>query len=95
MLGGKTAFQTTWLEHNDCSKTEISSWCRKGSDQFHVYCTVCYKEISCDNSGLEQLLQHARGTKHQTRVGEGGARRTREARRTLMILALSVVTPGD
>lgn len=70
MPGGKTAFQTTWLEHNDCSKTKISSWCRTGSDQFHAYCTVCYKEISCDNSGLEQLLQHARGTKHQTRVQE-------------------------
>ena len=70
MPGGKTSFQQHWLDELDCSGKPIKKWCIKGSDDFSGYCCLCKKTVACDNAGLEQIKQHARGVKHAKLVSE-------------------------
>lgn len=65
MPSGQTKFQTSWLEAEDCSGRKVGLWCRKGTSDHTAFCTVCLKQIACDNNGLEQVFQHARGKKHR------------------------------
>lgn len=53
------------MESEDCTTSKVGTWCRKGRTDYTGYCVLCKKELSCDNAGLEQILQHARGKKHQ------------------------------
>lgn len=64
MPGGKTRFQPSWLEKEDCNKQKIGLWCTKGNNDFEVKCIWCCKTWNCANSGIEQVLQHAKGKKH-------------------------------
>jgi len=64
MPGGRTKFNNVWLSAIDSNGQKLSSWCRKGLDDFHAYCQFCDKEFLCDNSGKSQILQHAKKAKH-------------------------------
>jgi hypothetical protein len=68
MPGGKTSFQQHWLDELDCTGKLIKNWCKKGSDSFSGYCFLCNKKIGCDNAGLDQIKQHAKGNKHSAIV---------------------------
>ena len=72
MPTGKTKFQNSWLEAEDCSKCKVDTWCRKGSGESKAFCVLCNKEVCCDNAGLEQVLQHAKGAKHR-KLADGRA----------------------
>ena len=65
MPGGKTKFNSLWLEVIDCNEQKLTQWCRPGKDDFHGYCRFCDVDIKCDNSGKTQLLQHAKKDKHK------------------------------
>lgn len=64
MPGGRTKFSNAWLSAFDSNGQRLSSWCRKGVDDYHAYCRFCDSEFLCDNSGKAQILQHARKAKH-------------------------------
>ena len=68
MPGGKTRFQSSWLEQEDSNKQKIGLWCVKGSSDFEVKCLWCCKSWSCANSGIEQVLEHAKGKKHEDKA---------------------------
>ena len=64
MPGGKTKFSNSWLTAVDSNKQSLSTWCRKGKDDFLAYCRLCDRETRCDNAGKAQLFQHAKKSKH-------------------------------
>lgn len=64
MPGGRTKFQTKWLENRDGNGDLISNWCVKGKHEYEVYCSLCKCYISIANSGFGQLLQHTTRQKH-------------------------------
>jgi hypothetical protein len=68
MPAGQTKFQNSWLDEEDCSGKKVGVWCRKGTSDHKAFCTVCMKEVACDNNGLDQVLQHAKGKKHRALV---------------------------
>ena len=59
MPGGQTKFAEAWLLHMDTYGQNISEWCNKGKEDYHVYCQFCNSDIRIDNAGKAQLLQHA------------------------------------
>lgn len=61
-----TKFNGRWLEEIDSNGHKLKLWCRKGDSDTKAYCFVCCKSIQCGNSGLPQLLQHAK--KCQTHI---------------------------
>ena len=65
MPAGHTKFSASWLSCVDVNNQSVGEWCRKGKDDFHGYCCFCDTDIKCDNSGKEQLLQHAKKEKHK------------------------------
>ena len=65
MPKSKTKFQEKWLSEIDPSGHHYSLWCRKDSDEYHVYCFICRKEFRCDKSGQLQLKQHSETQTHQ------------------------------
>ena len=64
MPGGKTSFQSSWLEGYDTNKHKIALWCRRQS-QYEAHCTLCDKTFSIANRGNGEILQHAGGLKHR------------------------------
>lgn len=64
MPGGKTKFADAWLTLTDENGQQVSEWCQKGKNEFYGYCTFCRVDIKCDNSGKQQILQHATKKKH-------------------------------
>lgn len=64
MPGSKRKFNNVWLSAIDSNGKKLSSWCRKGRDDFHTYCQFCDSEFLCDNSEKSQILQHAKKAKH-------------------------------
>ena len=64
MPGGRTKFCNAWLSTIDANSQRLSTWCRKGADDFRAYCKFCDSEVRCDNAGKSQLLQHAKKAKH-------------------------------
>ena len=68
MPGGYTKFNAAWLSHVDANNQTIGKWCRKGKDDYHAYCHFCDSEIKCDNSGKQQVLQHAKQAKHRESI---------------------------
>ena len=66
MPGGKTHFKKDWLLHTDGLGHKISSWCQLSNEVGKAFCAICKKTFRCDNQGLPQLLQHARGQSHKT-----------------------------
>jgi hypothetical protein len=46
MPKSKTKFQEKWLSERDPSGHQYLLWCRKGSDEYHVYCFICRKEFA-------------------------------------------------
>lgn len=53
----RTKFNNVWLSAIDSNGQKLSSWCRKGLDDFHMYCWFC-------DSGKSQILQHSKKAKH-------------------------------
>ena len=71
MPGGKTQFKKDWLLHTDGQGHKISSWCQPCQEVGKAFCFICKKKgFLCNNQGLLQLLQHARGQSHKTMVNE-------------------------
>lgn len=68
MPGGNTRFNRSWLQQKDGNGDLIDNWCTPGKDVFSVNCTYCKKIVAINHSGLEQVLQHARGSKHQSNL---------------------------
>lgn len=68
MPAGHTKFSSSWLTHIDSNGKSLSAWCRKGKDDIHGYCRFCDCDIKCDNSGKQQLLQHAKKDKHRQSI---------------------------
>lgn len=64
MPGGRTKFSNSWLSTIDANGQRLSTWCRKGADDFLAYCRFCDCQVRCDNAGKSQLLQHAKKAKH-------------------------------
>ena len=65
MPGGRTQFNSEWLDHTDTNGHRIGKWCEMNStSKFEGFCMFCKKTIRCDNSGLQQILQHATGKSH-------------------------------
>ena len=64
MPGGHTKFSGSWLSYHDSNGQKLSEWCKKGKDDYNVYCCLCKVDIKCDNAGKAQLLQHAKRKKH-------------------------------
>lgn len=48
---GTTKFQTSWLSATDCTGQTLRGWCRRGKDDFHVYCRLCDVDFKYDNYG--------------------------------------------
>ena len=66
MAHSKTTFQAKWLEQIDDSGVLIGLWCRAvDGAPYKATCILCRKQISCDNSGLHQIKQHAKGENHK------------------------------
>lgn len=65
MPGGKTKFNVSWGLKDDANNDKINTWCQAGSTPYNAYCNYCKKEVSVDNSGLAQLVQHSKTTKHK------------------------------
>ncbi|KAJ8033350.1 hypothetical protein HOLleu_23560 [Holothuria leucospilota] len=66
MSHSKTTFQAWWLEQMDDSGVRIGLWCRTvDGAPYKATCILCKKQISCDNSGLHQIKQHAKGENHK------------------------------
>lgn len=70
MPGGKTHFKKDWLLHTDGQGHKISSWCQPSQEVGKAFCFICKKTFLCNNQGLPQLLQHARGQSHKTLANE-------------------------
>ena len=70
MPGGKTLFKKVWLLHTDGEGYKISSWCQPSQEVGKALCFICKKTFLCNNQGLPQLLQHARGQSHKTLTNE-------------------------
>ena len=66
MPKSKTKFQEKWLSEIDPSGYQYSLWCRKGFDEYHVYCFIYRKEFGCYNSDQLQLKQHSETQIHKT-----------------------------
>lgn len=65
MPGGKTQYKPSWGSQKDDNGDLINSWCCSSSTSvFSGYCKLCKTNISVDNSGINQLLQHAKSKKH-------------------------------
>ena len=65
MPGGKTQYKPSWVSQKDGNGDLINSWCCSSSRSvFSGYCKLCKTNISVDNSGINQLLQHAKSKKH-------------------------------
>lgn len=65
MPGGKTKYKPSWGSEKDGNGDFLKSWCCSSStSEFSGYCKLCKTNISVDNSGLNQLLQHAKSKKH-------------------------------
>jgi hypothetical protein len=50
---------------DDGNNDKIQSWCKAGSSVYTGYCTLCKKEVSVENAGLLQLVQHSNSQKHR------------------------------
>jgi hypothetical protein len=61
----KTKFQERWLTEVDSDGHRLQSWCVKGSTDHSARCTIYKTEIKCDNSGINQILQHSKGSQHK------------------------------
>lgn len=59
----KTKFNDSWLEKVDANGHVLKMWCKKNST-YTGHCSICNRTIACD-SGLPQLLSHAKGEKHK------------------------------
>ena len=55
----------SWGLKNDGNNDKIQSWCKAGSFAYAEYCTICKKEVSVENAGLLQLVQHSKSQKHR------------------------------
>ena len=65
MPGGKTQYKKSWGSQKDGNGDLINSWCSSSStSQYFGYCILCKADISVDNSGINQLIQHAKSKKH-------------------------------
>ena len=54
-------FQRSWLTKVDSHGHKLLSWCKEHtSSPNHGFCSVCSKSLSCGNSGLFQILNHAK-----------------------------------
>jgi len=61
----QTKFAEQWLDQVDANQHTLRWWCKAApKDIYAAFCTLCYKTVPCDNMGLIQLLQHAKGKKH-------------------------------
>ena len=67
MPGGKILFKKVWL---DGEGYKISSWCQPSQEVGKALCFIGKKTFLCNNQGLPQLLQHARGQSHKTLTNE-------------------------
>ena len=66
MPSGKTKFNSAWLSKLDNSGYSLAEWCKPDSSNcYSAYCLVCFKSISCSNTGVTQLIGHADGQKHR------------------------------
>jgi len=68
MPGGNTHFNHSWLQQKDGNGDLIDNWCTPGKDVLSANCTYCKKMVAINHSGLEQVLQRARGSKHQSNL---------------------------
>lgn len=48
----------------------MSSWCYLSNEVGKAFCSICKETFRCDNQGLPQLLQHAKGQNHKTLANE-------------------------
>ena len=87
MPGGRTKFNPSWLSKLDNSGHSLDEWCKHDSaNSFSAYCFVCFKSISCSNTGVKQLVDHADSKKHK----EGMKQRRDKSQKRL----IPVATPG-
>lgn len=70
MPGGKSHLKKDWLLQTDGLGHKNSSWCQPSNEVGKVFCSICKKTFRCDNQGLPQLLQHAKGQSHKTLTNE-------------------------
>ena len=61
----KSKFSESWAREKDVFGDVVGSWCHSGNTQDTALCTYCKKEFSIANSGLRQILQHAKTDKHK------------------------------
>ena len=61
----KSQFRERWLTEIDENGHELKLWCIKGKSDSSGICTLCKTDIKCDNAGLKQILQHAKGAQHK------------------------------
>ena len=61
----QTKFAEQWLDQVDANQHTLRWWCKAAPKDIHAaFCTLCCKTVPCDNMGLIQILQHAKGKKH-------------------------------
>ena len=65
MPAHKSQFQDRWLSGADVNGHELKLWCVKGKTDVYGRCMLSKTDIKCDNSGLKQNLQHAKGSQHK------------------------------
>ena len=66
MPGGTTKFNSAWLSKLANSRHSLAEWCEPDSSNcYSAYCLVCFKSISCLNTGVTQLIGHADGQTHR------------------------------
>ena len=58
MPDGQTQFAGAWLSSMDTTGQKISEWSNIAKDDYHGYCQFCNSDITIDNAGKAQLLQH-------------------------------------
>jgi len=68
MPGGNTHFNRSWSQQKDSNGDLIANWCSPGNDVWSASCTYCKKMVAINHSGLEHVLQHARGSKQQSNL---------------------------
>ena len=56
----KTKFDPKWIKEWLCIQT--------GKDEYHFFCSVCFKDVSCSHQGLSDVKRHIQYQGHQQAV---------------------------
>ena len=65
MPRNRTKFSRDWLNCDDGQGFRIAQWCEPSKSRFEAFGFLCKKTVQCDNQGILQLKQHAKGESHK------------------------------